>query len=244
MSFESAARDHGLATVEPTGPHVFTVPHSGPQRLSGVVVHQISDVAAIDVVCLDGFRTTTVERTIVDLAAIWRRGRIRLVLDDAVASKKTTIESVGACLQRVARRGKPGVALLTSVLEEHSPGEPVPNSVLEADLFRLLRRAGLPMPSAQYPLPRDDGVVGLADGAWIEIKLIVEVDGRRWHQRIQNMKKDRDRDIKAAAEGWQVIRPLHEHVVGAPEETARELRTIIATRSQQLGVSNPTGISI
>lgn len=237
LSFDSAARIHGLSGVAVRGPVVLTGPHSGSHALPGVVVHQIDDVAPDHVEVVGPWRVTTVPRTIVDLAATWRAGRLGLALEDAVAAQQTTIEEVGACLRSVARRGKPGVRVLTGLLDEHRPGEPVAESELERDWFRLVARSPLPRPVRQHPLPRTDGVRGLVDSAWPPVKLIVEVDGRRWHQRIKDMKKDRDRDLQAAAAGWQVLRPLHEHVVGAPEETLREVEGAYRIRAQQLGAA-------
>lgn len=237
LSFETGARIHRLSTVARTGPTVLTVAHSGWQRLPGVRVHQISDLAPADIECRHGLPVTSARRTIVDLAAIWRMGRLGLVLDDADAAGTAKYTDVGACLRSVARRGKPGVRKLTVLLDERGPGEVPPASVLERDFFRLVDRFSLPVPVRQYPMPRDDGALGLVDAAWADRKLIVEVDGRRWHQRIADMKRDRDRDLKAAGSGWQVVRPLHEHVVGAPEETARELANVLTAREQQLGLA-------
>lgn len=235
LSFESAARVHGLSTVSATGPTVVTVPHSGWQRLPGVVVHQINDVAEVDIVDIGGFRCTSVRRTIVDLAAIWRRGRMRIVVEDAITAKATTDAEIGECLRSVARRGKPGVRLLAEVLDERGPGDPPPASVLERSFADLVRGSSLPDPIRQHPLPRDDGVRGLVDAAWPAVKLIVEVDGRRWHQRIADMKRDRDRDLHAAAAGWQVVRLLHEHIVNAPDQMLRQLVAAYDARAALLG---------
>lgn len=234
LSFETAARIHRLSAVAVDGPTVLTVRHSGWQRLPGITVHQLNDLAAEHVVEIDGMPVTTLERTIVDLAAVWRRGRLRMAVEDAVAAKRTTDAEIGGCLRSVARRGKPGVRNLTAVLDDRGPGTAPPASQLERDFFALVRRSSLPEPHRQYPLPRRDGVRNLSDAAWPEVKLIVEVDGRRWHQRLADMKRDRDRDMQAAAVGWQVVRLLHEHVVGAPEETIRELLDVYAVRAAQL----------
>lgn len=234
LSFETAARIHRVSTVPADGPTVLTVRHSGWVRLPGIVVHQINDLEPHHVVEIDGLPVTSVPRTLVDLAAIWRRGRLRMAVEDAVAGERTTDAEVGAVLRSVARRGKPGVRNLTAVLDDRGPGTAPPASQLERDFFALVRRSPLPDPRRQYPLPRRDGVRDLSDAAWPEVKLIVEVDGRRWHQRLADMKRDRDRDMQAAAAGWQVVRLLHEHVVGAPEETIRDLLDVYAVRAAQL----------
>lgn len=235
LSFETAARIHRLSAVAVEGPTVITVRHSGWQRLPGIAVHQLNDVAVEHVAKIDGMPVTTLERTIVDLAAVWRRGRMRLAIEDAVAAKRTTDAAIGAVLRSVARRGKPGVRNLTGLLDERGPGKAPPASQLERDFFGLVRWSPLPEPHRQYPLPRCDGVRNVSDAAWPEVKLIVEVDGRRWHQRLADMKRDRDRDMQAAAAGWQVVRLLHEHVVGAPDETIRELVAVYEVRAAQLG---------
>lgn len=235
LSFETAARVHQLATVSAEGPVVCTVPHSGSQHLHGVVVHQIDDLDESDVLRIEGMPITSVRRTIVDLAAIWRLGRMALVLDDAVAARKTSIVEVGACLRSVARRGKPGVRLLTTLLDERGPGTAPPESVLERSFFSLLERHRLPRPVRQHPLPRLDGGSGRVDAAWPALRLIVEIDGRRWHQRVADLRRDRDRDLQAAAKGWLIVRLLHEHIVDAPDETVRELTAVIAARTRQLG---------
>ncbi len=192
LSFETAARMRGLSAVSTDGPTVVTVRHSGWRALPGIVVHQLNDLLPGHVGEIDGLAVTTVPRTIVDLAAIWPRGRMRIVVGDAVAAKRTTPGQIGDCLRSVARRGKPGVRTLATVLDELGPGKAPPASQLERVFFSLVRRSSLPDPHRQYPLPRGDGVRNLVDAAWPHVKVIIEVDGRRWHQRIADMKRDRD----------------------------------------------------
>lgn len=235
LSFETAARIQRVPNVASTGPTVVTVPHSGWQRLPGITIHQISDLLDDHVETIDGMPVTTLERTLVDLAAIWRRQRLRLAIEDLVAAKRTSDARIGRCLASVARRGKPGIRKLAAVLDDRGPGKAPPASQLERDFFALVQGSPLAPPQTQYVIPRDDGVRNLSDAAWPEVKLIAEVDGRRWHQRLADMRKDRDRDLKAAAAGWQVVRLLHEHVVGAPDETVQELVEIYAVRQAQLG---------
>lgn len=234
LSFETAARINGLATVGDRGPTIVTVPHSGWQRLPGIRVHQISDLASLHVVEFEGMPVTDVPRTIVDLSAIWRRARMNIVVERAVDGHLTSDAAIGTCLQSVARRGKPGVRLLTAILDDRGPGNVPPMSELERAFAQMIRSSPIPEPIRQYLLPRDDGVRNLTDAAWPAVKLIVEVDGRRWHQRLADMKKDRDRDLKAAAAGWLVVRLLHEHVVGAPELTLSDLIAVYETRASQL----------
>ena len=108
LSFDTAARIQRVSTVPATGPTVVTVAHSGWQRLDGVVVHQLDDLADDHLEMIDGMPVTTPARTIVDLSAIWRRGRLGIAIEDLTSAKRITLPEIGACLQSVARRGKPG----------------------------------------------------------------------------------------------------------------------------------------
>lgn len=232
LAFESAAWVHRLSTAASQGPTTVIVPHSGYRRLGDVTAHQISDVHDDHLTSIRGFPVTTVPRTVVDLAAVWRMARMALVIDDAVASKQASIAEIGGCLQSVARRGKPGVRVLTTLLDERGPGAAPAQSVLETAFFALVSRSRLPDPVRQHPLPRADGATGLVDAAWPQLRLIVEIDGRRWHQRLADMRRDRDRDVAAAGAGWLVVRFLHEHVIGAPDETLRELHDVVSARAR------------
>ena len=106
----------------PTGPLVVTVAHSGFARLPGITVHQITDLTDDGRTSIRGLPVTTVARTFVDLAAVSRRIRLRMALDDARAANKVTLEQVAVALGAVTRRGKPGVRLLGSVLDELGSG--------------------------------------------------------------------------------------------------------------------------
>jgi len=89
------------------------------------------------------------------------------------------------------------------------------------------------MPEREYPLPgllgRD--AVGFVDRAWPGVKLIVEIDGRRWHAREVDMAKDRRRDRQAAAAGWQTLRILGEEVLDASVAVVDEIVAVYEQRA-------------
>ena len=229
VSHESAARIHGFRGFARTDSVVLTAPRYDHHRITGAVVHQIGDLFAFPdqiVAGPSGLPVTSRERTLVDLSAVLRPGRLAYVLEDAVAARKVTAESVAQTLYRVARRGKPGVRKLIRALAVYKPGDSIPASQLERKLLELLRRGGGPMPSLQVPLP-GRSLDGLVDCCFEPSKLILEADGRRWHARIAQMKRDHERDAAAAQAGYLTLRLLYEHIVGDPDGT---LRTINATR--------------
>jgi hypothetical protein len=107
-------------------------------------------------------------------------------------------------------------------------GAAQPRSLLERSADELLALTGLPPAEREYPLPsllaeRGAAPEGFVDRAWPEVKLIVEIDGRPWHARERAMARDRHRDRRAAAAGWQTLRILDEEVDDVPDEVAADI---------------------
>jgi hypothetical protein len=138
----------------------------------------------------------TVPWIFVDIAGVsgGRTKRLGVALDDAVVAGRTSYVEVGECLRIVAKRGKPGVRTLTAILDERGPGHVPPASQLERELDELLVRFCLPEGQRQYPHPGRQFITGCVDRAYADARLILESDGRRWHTRIQDLKRDHERD--------------------------------------------------
>jgi hypothetical protein len=176
---------------------------------------------------------TTVSRTLFDLAAHLHPSRLGYVLDDALATRSTSLAQVGQVLTESSRRGRKGGPALARLLDARS-GEPVARTRLERMLDDVIAASGLPRPICEYPLPTDGSMTGFVDRAFPEALLIVEADGRRWHSRVSDLARDRARDRRAAKKGWQTIRVLHEELVDDPDGVARDLVDVLHRRIGQL----------
>lgn len=88
----------------------------------------------------------------------------------------------------------------------------------------------------EHPLPGRGVVEGFVDRCWPEVGLIVEADGRRWHERRQQMQRDADRTLEAQAVGYETSRVMWERVVHDPEGTATLLRSIFDARAALHGL--------
>jgi very-short-patch-repair endonuclease len=126
--------------------------------------------------------------------------------------------------------GKPGVRALGEVLDEHGDGYVADASKLERALFIAVESAGLPPPRRQGPLPGRGALEGLVDAAYHDAKVIIEADGRRWHTRIRDLKRDHQRDAEAARVGWQTLRFLYEEIMGDPGDVCAVIRDVCAVR--------------
>lgn len=205
--------------------------HGAPEisvarRVSGGLpwrVHRSTDLSARDATRRAFIPTTTAERTVIDLASALSFGKLGRLLDDLVVSNQIDLEVLSDRFAPVARRGKPGVAILRAALIERLPGTSRPESELERRLRRLLRHHQLPLPHWQYPLP-SGSMSGRVDAAYPERRLIIEVDGRRWHTRIDDFERDRRRDTEAGMAGWTVVRFSWNDIVNNDDWVAKVIR--------------------
>lgn len=85
-------------------------------------------------------------------------------------------------------------------------------------LLAAVLGAGNPKPVPQFTHPGRNPARGCVDFAYPDAKLIVEADGRRWHQRIADLKRDRARDTEAARAGWLTMRFMWEELKGDPDD--------------------------
>ena len=238
ISHHSAGRIHGFPECE-AGRRQLILPGRRRHPPSAVQWFRIVDLRPDDVSSVDGLPVTTPTRTVVDLAGIMHLARLRLLVERGVVERQFTVEGVGATLGRVRRKGKLGVRALSLVLDELGPGELVPRSELERLLDAVVELSGLPTPEHEHPLPGSGPLDGFVDRCWPEARLVVEADGRRWHERRQQMVRDRDRDLQAQVAGFDTTRLMWEQLRHDPHGTAVQLRAVYEQRRQLLGGADP-----
>lgn len=91
----------------------------------------------------------------------------------------------------------------------------------ETLLRLLLRRAGLRY-EAQVRIPG----VGRVDFV-VEGRLIIECDSKAHHEGWEKQRRDRKRDLAAAALGYATLRPLAEDIMYRPEEVRAAMRGLM-----------------
>jgi very-short-patch-repair endonuclease len=187
------------------------------------VVHQSRRLYPEHIACVDGLRVTTVARTVIDLAALYRRGRIEIAVDDALASRTLRLAELMATFDDLAARGRKGTRLMRAILGDRQPGYIAPQSVAESMLLRVLRLGGLPRPVLQFahPSPQIDGYV---DGAYVRERILIEVDSRRWHTKVRDIDRDYERDHAANLVGWHTYRYSWADLTKRPQWVVDQLR--------------------
>jgi very-short-patch-repair endonuclease len=172
---------------------------------------------------LDGVPVTTVPRTIFDIAAGGDRRGTERACHEAEVRRLTDRLSLPDLLTRYP--GHAGAPLLRELLGIGPSGGATDND-FEADFADLIERHRLPRPRFNPDL-----VVGgrhfKPDCAWIERKVVVELDGRAVHATRRAFESDRERDRVFAANGWRVVRVTWRQLASSPDAIARDLRRIL-----------------
>lgn len=215
LSFGTAARVRDLDLGPwPEQRLEVAVPHSsGFRSTERVRVHSSRSFVTGDRCWWGPLPLTTVARTIVDIAGTGTLPPDRLgrLIDDAVLSNKTTVTLLQSILAR-SGRGRRGVRSVERALAPWLGG--AIESHAEAEVLRLLLVAGLPIPVCQYEIRDGTAFVARVDFAWPRQRLVLEVDGFRFHDGPTKFVEDRRRANRLAALGWRVI-----------STTLREMRT-------------------
>lgn len=223
VSHRSAALLHGIEGLS-EGPATVLVHTKTTHTFPGVQVIRCHDLDESHVQIVDGLRTTTPPRTIVDLAAVLPMGRLASALDDCLAQSLARIDAIAAVLEQVARRGKPGVTKLRQLLDERD-GDDYSGSLLEARGNALLEQEGLPRFVSQYPIPWSPRQ--RFDVAFPDHNLAIEWDSRRWHGQLGAFDEDRKRDREAVLHGWRLLRFTWADVMHRPGVVSNTIKAIL-----------------
>jgi len=223
---DAATSVHAMYPFRRFGRPEFAVPHGEHIVLPDAIVHQPRDLTSDQITVVDGLRVTTVARTLCDQAAISGRDRLTRGIEQADLGGKCKIEELAALYLRLRKPGKRGFKMLGQILEVRMPDFLVLDSELERMFRRLIRKHGIPEPRWQYPLPWQP--TRRADGAWLDRCALLELDGRTFHARIDQMTSDRRRDREARKHGLTIYRFTYEEIRYQPRSVVAELRDILA----------------
>ena len=174
-----------------------------------------------EVTSLDGIPITTVERTILDLAAILPPREVDRAINEAEVQGLVSQRSLQRLLERYPHRH--GTPVIDTILDARAG---VTRSELEAKFSRLIRSAGLPR-SELNKVVRAGGASFECDCVWPRQRLIVELDGRAFHATASAFERDRARDRRLQAAGWTVVRVTWRQLRDEPESVVADLRSLL-----------------
>ena len=232
LSHRSAAHLHGLRNY---GYHRIdvTVPKRSQRTHSGVVVHRSTTLTEADVTIVNGIPTTTVARTLFDIAELITARQLERAFDQADVMNALDLNEINDQLARNPTR--PAAKAVKHLLKTHYIGSTPTENDFEDAFLALTRSLKLPDPTPQFYIDPGDGEPPIrADFAWPDRKIVVETDGRRTHGTNHAFESDRRRDQRLIALGWTVIRTTWRQLTQRPHE----LRPILL---KLLGPGSPNG---
>lgn len=226
LSHLSAAELWGIRGGSGALWHVTAPGLSGGRRgPAGVVVHRTRHLDPADVTERDGIPVTTVARALLDSAALVRPHEVARMVHEAEVQRLLDVAAVEEILLRIPRRR--GAKHLRAAIAGEDRAVSAERFV-EAFL-RLCRRHGLPRPEVGVHLDTPDRLVE-ADLLFRAQRVVVELDGERFHHTRRSFHRDRRRDTALAAEGYLTVRLTWHRVTREAPAVARELRRILAHR--------------
>jgi hypothetical protein len=230
VSGRAAAHVHRLSKFGATAPEVSTILQVGHQ-VDGVSIRRRSDLLDRHLTAIDRLAVTTLPRTVLDLAAYLSWIDLAQVVDEVVDHRKISIRVLFDEFDRVARRGRNGTLALRMVLEPRLIDSTLGTSELERRGRDFLERYGFPDPAVEFKPPWAGPAVARVDLAYPNHKIVIELDGRKWHDRSDRFEHDRLRDQLAMARGWIVVRITWRQLRDDPDGVAARLTAILQSRS-------------
>ena len=223
LSHVSAAVHWNLLNYEPPRPEV-TAPASR-KGVPGIRLHRSYSLDAQDTTNHQGIPTTTLARTLLDIAAQVPRHHLERALAQA---ERLQLYDHRAITQTIARaNGHRGTKRLSQAIA----GDPqFTRGELEARMRKLVRDHGLPRPSFNVSLDAPDHPGLEVDCYFPTHRLVVETDGWDTHRTRQAFEADRAKDAALLAAGYRVVRFTWRQLRYDPQTVADRLTAILRYR--------------
>jgi len=165
----------------------------------GMTIHRSRLIHPDDRAKRDGIPTTSVARTLVDLADVLNDRQLTRAVRQAELLNVLDVRTIDEALERLP--GRKGRHRLKRVLAAHRPEPRLLRSEAERKLKQLCERHRLPQPQFNVQVAGYE-----VDVYWPEAKLALEFDGAETHFTRHAFHADRRRDRALAVEGVQTLR--------------------------------------
>jgi predicted transcriptional regulator of viral defense system len=200
-----------------------TAPGRRGRMPAGIAAHRHGALDAPDRAKVNDIPCTSLARTLLDVAAVSPH-----LVGGAVAQAEVLrvfdLAAVQDVLSRSRRRR--GVARLRRALSAYDPRWERTRSGLERDFLALCARSKLPPPEVNAFLIIDGHRLE-PDFLWRDARLIVETDGRQFHDTPSAFERDHQRELRLTLAGWRVSHYSWHQVLDRPDEVTRALRVLL-----------------
>jgi very-short-patch-repair endonuclease len=214
LSHRSAGEHWGI--LPPGSGTVHVTRDRQGRRRAGIVVHHAA-LTADEVTTRFGVATTSLVRTLIDLAAVLRPHELARAFDQAQVLHHLRPAALAAGI--VLQPGRRGTAALQQLLADAvEPGEI--DSVFELRFLKFCRRYSLPRPRTQAPFG-----IYRADFLFAQFGVVVETDSRRWHSTAARRARDARKTAYLEERGLIVLRLSWQELRGDPDGVHARIRS-------------------
>ena len=200
---------------QPSGPVDVSSPRA---RHVPNVHHHRRRLGAHLVTAYRGLRVTTLPRTLLDLAGVLDERALTRAVNEARVRHGTRPEDIELLLGDIARGQRGAARLRRLVLDRQTPTR----SLFEDKFLAFVARNHLPRPEVNRRIVGHE-----VDMVWREKRLVVELDGWRYHDGRDRFERDRVRDADLLAAGYRVLRITWRRLTEQPAQEARRLRSLL-----------------
>jgi very-short-patch-repair endonuclease len=127
-------------------------------------------------------------------------------------------------LKDLAKRGRPGIALMRTLIGEREGHHRPTESGLESRLEHLARQAGVGGFVRQVDTGGEDTWLGRVDFRHCELPVVVFVDSERYHSALIDVRRDEEQRAALNAAGFVVVRVTDVDVWNRGPEVIAKLR--------------------
>jgi very-short-patch-repair endonuclease len=204
---------------------------SGGTRRAGVRLHQTRVLEPAEVTTEAGIPVTSVERTLLDIAARLDTKRLERALVAADRTGRLRWPELERLLARTPRR--PGAGRLRRVALQVDPRAVDAISPQEVDFLALCREAGLTRPEVNVLVEGR-----LVDFLWPAERVVIETDSYVYHRDRPAFERDHEGTVALTAAGYVVHRATYAMLVRDPDTflavVRRSLNSRCASRSSAI----------
>jgi hypothetical protein len=230
VSHRAAAALHELTGYRRGRPEITIRPDANARgRLA--IAHRGVDVRTTTV---RGVPVVTVAQAFIDLAQVSSDAKVATALSDRAQTSPALLEAIRDRYCELAPRGGRDLRSLRAILSRFGAGQPVERSHLEHRLAQVLTGRGMPEVVWEAPFPGRCPGLQRVDGLLPAWRLVVEGDGRTWHERLEDFERDRRRDAEAAAAGYLTLRFTYHQLTAEARWVRRIVLETGARRTAEL----------
>ncbi|HEU4977051.1 MAG TPA: DUF559 domain-containing protein [Baekduia sp.] len=222
LSHHHAAANWGLRPPEGSRIHVTLPGRAGRVRRAGVRIHRPELFDPADAGVHGGIPTTTVERTLLDLAVVLPGRELEQLVRSASRRRRFDLRKLVAVVDRHPTHR--GVRETTAmIVRMHGRGTEDLRSRMETRFLQLCDDHGIPRPMVNGHVEGER-----VDFAWPAARLVIETDGFEWHMTPAQFAADRARDQLLTLAGHRVVRFTWDQVRYEPGQVAAAVSALLS----------------